>query len=133
MKKILLLGVLFAAFVSFGSELLPVQTGPQAFPSGWPGIIFSNANRAMYRESKANLAQYQVLGKVEAQAVMKNFVLLVGVGDTSLATLKAKALEKYPEADDIVNMEIDAHTFNILIIFTKTTITMRGVAVKYKK
>jgi hypothetical protein len=133
MKKILLLGVLFAAFVSFGSELLPVQTGPQAFPSGWPGAIYSDATRAMYRESKANLAQYQVLGKVEAQSYMDNILLLINIGDTSLATLKAKALEKYPEADDIVNMEIDAHTFNVLIFFTKTTITMRGVAVKYKK
>ena len=44
------------------------------------------------------------LGKVEAQAIMKNFVLLVGNGYTSLVTLKTKAFEKRISVADDCNI-----------------------------
>ena len=134
MKRILVSMLLLVMLNTFAeSELLPLRTGPLNFPSAVPGIICSSATRAMYREAKVDLNQYEVLGKVQSEAEMSNVLLLFNFGDTSLATLKAKALEKYPEADDIVNIEIDCHSYNFLVIYIGQTVMLRGVAVKYKK
>ena len=133
MKKLLIISMLCIMCGTFANEILPIITGPLNFPSSFPGIIFSNATRAMYRERKADLSQYQVLGKVETSADMSNVLLIINWGDTSLANLKAKALAKYPDADDIVNIELDCNSFNIVVFYINQTVTLRGVAVKYKK
>lgn len=133
MKKLLIFFALSVVLSSFGNEILPFRSGPLDFPSSFPGIIYSNASRAMYREKKSDLSQYQVLGKVKATTDMKNVLLLVNWGDTSLAALKEAALAQYPEADDIVNVEIDVRSYNILVVYIEQTVTLRGVAVKYKR
>lgn len=133
MKKLFLAITLCFTFSSFANELLPVKTGPLDFPSTIPGVIYSNASRAMYREQKVDLKQYNILGKVESKAIMENVLLLCNWGDTSLGTLKRNALAQYPHADDIVNIEIDVHSFNVLLAYIKTTVTLRGIAVQFKK
>lgn len=134
MKKVLVVGMMLCIMCgTFANDFLPILTGPQHFPSSWPGIIYSNATRSMYREAKADLSKYQVLGKVETTAEMSNVLFIINWGDTSLAALKAKAFEKYPDADDIVNIELDCNSFNIIVFYMNHTVTLRGVAVKYKK
>lgn len=127
--------VLCAGVVCFGGET-GIPSIPQAYDNGSlastiGGIFYSNATRAMYRSPRVDLRNYKVLGKVTGEAVMKNFVLVVNVGDTGFEELKADALRTYPDADDIVNFDIDATHFNVFIFYIKTTVKIHGVAVKY--
>ena len=89
----LLFGVLFAALVS-------VENGGYSWKLVHRHALRLAGEHSLQRElhhvsrKQSILGAISGLGKVEAQAIMKNFVLLVGIGYTSLVTLKTKALEK---------------------------------------
>ena len=73
-----------------------------------------------------------VLGDVSASGELMTVLGVVTIGDTSLQTLKEQALRKYPNADDIVNIEVDNHVFGILgCVYKKVVVTLRGKAVRY--
>lgn len=133
--------ILIAAAVVFCGSLLAAPAGidqgaPAAYingslPSTVGGIFYSDATRAMYRAPRVDLRDYVVLGKVEGTAEMKNILFFVNLGDTGFEALKKSALRAFPDADDIVNFEIDAHHFNVFLFFMQETVTIRGIAVKY--
>jgi|GEM_PF-6368970 len=140
MKKLLVLFALMCglsamaeAAVLFPPAGYPCTTGPQSYPSAWQGALYSNAKRTTYREIPRDLRPYTVLGKVTSSAEMKNVLLLCNWGDTTFDALKKEALKKYPDADDIVNVEIVAENFNVFIFYMKTTAVLYGTAIKYKK
>ena len=137
MKKMVLgLMVLAAAVICHGEVAGIPSSVPAAYhdgslPTTLGGLFYSNATRAMYRSPRVDLSKYKVLGKVEGEAQMENFVFCVNLGDTSFHALKKDALKNYPDADDIVNFDIDAHHFNVFVFYFQTTVKIRGIAVKY--
>ena len=133
-KKLMLAAVVLMAGVSVfadGDFTRPMPWFSECFPSTWGGLFFSNSRRAVYRERKVDLSQYEVVGPVKGFAEMINIMMLVNFGDTSLGQLKADAL-KGIDADDIVNIEIDAQHLNVFLFCIKCEAYLRGVAVKYK-
>ena len=132
MKKLLVL-VLTCIGLSTMASVVDLPFIGQGFPSSFGGLIYSNATRAAYKEQAVDLGKFEVLGKVTVHANMENVLLIVNWGDTSLATLKAKAKNIYPQADDFVNIEIDVTHKNIFVFYMQDTVEMRAVAIKYKK
>ncbi len=135
MKKMLLsAAVLCLGAICFGSEtqiIQPVKYGNGSLASTIGGLVFSDATRAMYHSPRVDLRNYKVLGKVTGEVSMRNFVLLVNLGDTGFEALKRNALRQYPDADDIVNFDIDSNHFNILFFYIRTSVRINGIAVKY--
>ena len=80
-----------------------------------------------------NLDGVEVLGQVEGRSTELNVLLIVAIGDGGIEAAKTDALKRYPEADDILNVEVDTNHFNVLSVFNKSTTILRGLAVKYKK
>ena len=75
-----------------------------------------------------------ILGDVSTSGEIMTVLCVVTVGDTSLQTLKEQALRKYPDADDIINIEVDNHVFGILgCVYKKVVVTLRGKAVRYDR
>lgn len=94
--------------------------------------IYTNINTATLMMPKAqSMKDVTVLGKAQAQGSTTCVLGIVSSGDTSLETLNRQALANYPEADAILNTEIDAKRIGF-IVFSKVTVTMHGIAVKYK-
>lgn len=110
----------------------PKTYGNGSLPCTVGGLIYSNSIRAMYSSPRVDLRNFIVLGKVEGRTSMKNVLFLFNFGDTGFQAMKRDALKNYPDADDIVNFDIDARQFNILIFFFETEAIIRGVAVKYR-
>lgn len=75
-----------------------------------------------------------VLGDVSANGEIMTVLCVVTIGDASMQTLKEQALRQYPNADDIIDIEIDNHVFGILgCVYKKVVVTLRGKAVRYDK
>lgn len=97
--------------------------------------IFCDASQMTYVDHKLpSLDGVTVLGKAEARRSIVSVLGCFTGGDTSMDALKAEALAAYPEADDIVNLEIDTHVVGVFFVaYKQVLVTMRGLAVKYNR
>ena len=75
----------------------------------------------------------KVPGPVSSEISATNMLMLVSSGNVSIAKAKKEALKKYPNADDVVNVEIDVDHFSILSLFNTVTMYYKGIAIKYNK
>lgn len=103
-------------------------------PRTLPGIIVADQKSAGYIAPKmTSMKDVEVLGKVSSTVTCNNILLLLSAGDVSIAKAKELALQRYPDADDVVNVEIDCQHYGLLSIFNTVTMYYRGIAIKYKK
>ena len=129
----MLLLIAFACIVCFlsGCSGFAVRAG---FPGTYPGIILTEQTSGNFIAPKMeSLKDVEVLGKVEAEATASNLLWLVSEGDVSIKKVKELALKKYPQADDIVNVEVDVKHRSVLGLSNTVTMYYRGLAIKYKK
>jgi len=103
-------------------------------PSVANGGIYTDINvGTMIADKAESFKGVKVLAKVQSTAMTTNIMGILATGDCTIATLKEKALKAHPQADDIINIEVDAHFKSILGIINECTTTFRGVAVQYVK
>lgn len=110
----------------------------QQLKAGWyipEGIFFTYATLADIIIPKTEtLDDIIILGDAVGEAELISVLGLVTVGDMGIEAAKKDALKAYPQADDIINIEVDERRLSILyFIFSQTEITLRGKAIKYKK
>ena len=136
MKKMMLLaGLVLTALIVNGCALLhsgySVSGG---FPRTMPGILMSDQTSGGYMAPKlASAKDVVILGPVSSELTAHNGLLLISGGDVSIASAKKEALKKYPQADDVVNVEIDVKHEGLLGLYNKVTMYYRGLAIQYKK
>lgn len=129
-------GLVLAASVAclgmFGTGCAGVLKANNAgFPSATPGFIVTDMTAGQIVENRVLPAKYTVLGPVSAEATTVNYFGLVALGDASYKVLKRAALERYPAATDIINLEVDCRHKNVLCIINEVTTIIRGTAIKY--
>ena len=97
--------------------------------------VYCDTHQMTYIGNRTTLFQdLTVLGDVSATGEIMTVLCVVTIGDASLQSLKEKALRQYPEADGIIDVEVDNHVFGILAcVYKKVTVTLRGKAVRYHK
>ena len=133
MKKLLVVAcaVMVCAIMSGCGAIMAEHGG---IPSVANGGIYTDINvGCMVMDKAESFKGVKVLGKVESSAMTTNILGILATGDTTVATLKDKALKAYPNADDVINIEVDAHFKSVLGIINECTTTFRGVAVQYVK
>ena len=104
--------------------------------------IFLFLNNCLYRDVKTPFAlnkgtiyqlttdDYQILGKVEAEGVIKDYLFMVSIGGNGFTVLEQKA--KAMGADDIMNYSFDIEQYGIFIFYNVYTWKARGIAIKYR-
>ena len=136
MKKaiILICGIFTSVFLSGCMGLISGYGQSGGYPRPIPGLLYSEISAGgAIAEKMQSMKDVEVLGKVESQVSGTNVLMLVGDGDLSIKKAKDIALAKYPEADDIVNVEIDMKHRSVLGLFNTIIMYYRGIAIKYKK
>jgi hypothetical protein len=135
MKKILFLGASCAvATLLSGCALTSGYSLGCGYPGTMPGLLLSDQVRGgMIHGKVESMKDMEVLGPVSSKVSATNVLLMCSTGDASIEAAKKIALEKYPSADDVVNVETDMHHFSIVSIVNVVTLKYRGIAVKYKK
>ena len=133
MKKALLFaGAVATAAILTGCRSAYVNN--YGFGSTMPGVIYSDTTRGSFILPKAeSMKDVEVLGPVRGTSSMTNILLITAFGDAGIEEAKRNALMAYPEADDILNIEVDTKHDSILEVFNTSTTILRGIAVKYKK
>lgn len=66
--------------------------------------------------------KYEILGRVSIETEQTK---------SGYALLLAEAQKEYPEADDIVNIMVDAKRTDFLFLFSEYTYEMTAIAIKY--
>ena len=132
-KKFVIFAVVFVCTLFFcGCKMGP--TDGFGFGGIGPALIFTEQTRGEFMLPKAaDLKNVTVLGPVIGKSSARNVLMLIAVGDSGIEAAKKDALSKYPDADDILNVEVDTRYSSILMLFQETTTILRGIAVKYKK
>ena len=130
MKKCVLLGTMcaLAALLSGCQGMFVTNYG---FASAPGGILVSDMKGATMVQQRHPARRFQVLGKVRAEAQTTSYLALVSNGDASYQTLKREALEKYRDADDIIDIEMDFRHDNLLGLVDKVFVVLNGTAIKY--
>ena len=106
----------------------------QGYSSTTNGLLYANTTRGGIILPKTdNLDDIVILGDVIGKSSMVNILGLVSAGDAGINTAKKDALEKYPQADDIINIEVDNQHISILSLYSHSETILRGKAIKYKK
>ena len=134
MKKrmFILLGAVAASILLSGCQVA-YSTG-YGFGSTLPAAIITDQTRGGFILPKLeSTAGVEVLGRVEGRAKARNVLMLIAEGDSGIAAAKRDALSKYPNADEVVNIEIDTHHKSTLGLINESTTILRGIAIKYKK
>ncbi len=67
--------------------------------------------------------KYEILGRVSISS---------GVSNSGYTKLLEEAKKQYPEADDVVNIMVDAKEKVFLLIFKSYSYEMTGIAIDYK-
>ena len=133
MKKLLLLGACVVAVVMLTGCHAAYHVGG-GFPRTMPGVLIANQTSGGYISPKVeSMKDMEILGPVSSTVSADNALTLISAGDVSIAKAKELAMRKYPNADDIVNVEIDMQHTGILSLFNTVTMHYSGIAIKYKK
>ena len=132
MQKILLiLGAVCAVILTGCQAAYSVSDG---YARTMPGVLVSNQTSGGVIIPKVeSMADMEMLGRVNSSVSASNILMLVSFGDASIAHAKEEALRAYPQADDVVNVEIDIKHSSILSIYNTVTMKYTGIAIKYKK
>ena len=135
MKKCLLLGACCAVVALLsGCALVSGYSLAGGYPGTLPGLIVSDQTRGGTILPKVeSMKDMEVLGPVSSKVSATNVLLMFSNGDASIGAAKKAALGKYPNADDVVNVETDMQHFGIISIVNVVTLHYRGIAIKYKK
>ena len=131
MKKSLMLVATCAvvALLSGCAGMYKDNAGFSATPVG--GFIVADMKGALMVQPRHPARKFQILGRVKSEAKATGYIGLVTIGDVSYQTLKKSALEKYRDADDIIDVELDFAHDNLLGLINKVFVTLNGTAVKY--
>lgn len=131
MKKLMVLGAMctLAALLSGCVAGYFPSKGYSATPFG--GGLVADVKGALMVHPRHPSRKFQILGKVKSESKATGYIGLVVIGDVSYQTLKKAALEKYRDADDIIDIEIDYADDNLLGIVNKVFVTLNGTAIKY--
>ena len=130
MKKCLVLGAM-CTLVALLSGCQGMFITNYGFSSAPGGFIVSDMKGATLVQQRHPARKFQVLGKVKSEAQTTNYLGLVSIGDASYNTLKKTALEKYRDADDIIDIEMDYRHDNLLGLVNKVFTVLNGTAIKY--
>lgn len=131
-KAIIVLVAVAACVVFSGCQVGYVNS--YGFGNTMPSFLVTDQTRGTFMLPKAeSLAGVQVLGKVEGKATARNTLMLIAEGNCGIDAAKRDALRNYPEADDIINVEVDTHHKSTLGLINESTTILRGIAIKYKK
>ena len=104
------------------------------FPRTMPGALIAEQSCGNFIGNKLqSFKDVEVLGSVSSEVSGANLLLLISEGDISIAKAKEIALQRYPQADDVVNVEIDTKHRGVLGLFNTVTMYYRGIAIKYKR
>ncbi len=133
MKKPVLLGCgLFCAILFSGCGSFYHIGG--GFPRTLPGILWADQTSGGYIAPKMeSMKDVEILGPVESTVECAETLMLVSDGDASISRAKRLALVKYPQADDVVNVEIDIQHKGALSLRNVVVMHYRGIAIKYKR
>ncbi|MCI6287293.1 MAG: TRL-like family protein [Lentisphaeria bacterium] len=132
-KKMMVLAGAYAAVLTMATGCHTAYVNNYGFGSTMPGIIYSAQTRGTFMLPKAeNLDGVEKLGMVRGESSSINILTLVSIGDGGIHAAKMDALNKYPQADDIINVEADNEHTSILCFYNKSTTVLRGMAIKYK-
>lgn len=131
MKKMFLLGAVcaVAAVLSGCAGTYGSNMGFSATPAG--GFLVADVRGALMVQQRHPSRKFQILGKVKSESKATGYIGLVTIGDVSYQTLKKAALEKYRDADDIIDVELDFAEDNLLCLINKVYVTLNGTAIKY--
>lgn len=131
MKKLFVMGALcvVAAVLSGCAATYGSNMGFSATPTG--GFIVADVKGALLVQQRHPSRKFQILGKVKSEGKATGYLGLVTIGDVSYQTLKKAALEKYRDADDIIDIEMDFADDNLLGLINKVYVTLNGTAIKY--
>ena len=133
MKKFLLLGVFVVAAMLLSGCVLSYNVS-SGFPRTMPGGLLAEQTSGSFIGNKLHsMKDVEVLGPVSVELSAANLLMLISEGDVSIAKAKEIALGKFPQADDVVNVEIDTKHRGVLGLFNTVTMYYRGIAVKYKR
>ena len=131
-KAILMICGAIAAMVLTGCQ--SAYSVSDGFPRTLPGVLVASQTSGGYIAPKMqSMKDIKVLGPVSSEISATNVLMLVSSGNVSIAKAKAIALKKYPNADDVVNVEIDVDHFSILSLFNTVTVYYKGIAIQYNK
>ncbi len=132
MEKFLFSAILLVTLT--GCTLVTVNA-----PSGTSsGMLFQNqtyggkdgSSKAEARISTVDT--YSIVGPVSVSGDAKSFLGLLGMGNTGYGLLVKEA--KKAGADDIINVYADTkHTSVLLGLYTSSTVTYYGTAIKYNR
>ena len=131
MKKMFVLGAMFALTALLTGCQGMLWSNQNGFSTVSGGVLVSDMKGGLYLQDRHPSRKFKVLGKVNAEGLTTSYIFLVSVGDASYQTLKKAALEKYRDADDIIDVELDFRNDNILGLINKLHVTLNGTAVKY--
>ena len=131
MKKLFVFGALCAVVVMLSgcAATYGHNMGFSATPTG--GFIVADVRGASMVQQRHPSRKFKILGKVKSEAKATGYLGLVTIGDVSYQTLKKAALEKYRDADDIIDVEIDFADDNLLGLVNKVYVNLNGTAIKY--
>ena len=131
MKKMFLLGALCVVAMVFSGCTGNVVSSRWGAATVAPAPIISDMKGGLFVQPRHPARKFKVLGKVKAEAMTTSYLMLVSVGDASYQTLKKTALEKYRDADDIIDVELHFRNDNLLCLINKVYVTLDGTAIKY--
>ena len=131
MKKLFVVGAMCAVAMALSgcAGLYMNNGGYSATPAG--GFIVADLKGGLMVQPRHPSRRFRVLGKVKSEARATAYIGLVSIGDVSYQTLKKAALEKYRDADDIIDVELDFAHDNLLGLVNKVYVQLNGTAVKY--
>ncbi|MBR1948819.1 MAG: hypothetical protein IKA22_03885 [Lentisphaeria bacterium] len=134
MKKAIYLILFSTCITIFCNGCLSGYHIGDGFPRTLPGSIAANQKSGGYIAPKMeSMKDVEMLGRVSSELEARQILMIISLGDISIATAKQQALQKYPQADDIVNIEIDVRHESLLGLYNTVTMYFNGIAIKYKK
>lgn len=124
-SRLILAGILFFAFIA-------TLEGCAYAPAPLYGVIYSDLSYGPHQvEPGPDGKNYTVLGVVQGSAKASSILGIIATGDASTATAFAQALVQIPQTDALIDVTVDYHVRNVLLLYAEHSTVVTGVAVRY--
>ena len=131
MKKSMIFGLVMMTIAMFMTGCVGAR---MPVTGTMPGVIYTNTSAGVQVNvpvrplvEKYKIIRQHAVGKVTATNIMGLFAF----DDSSFAKAFDEILKENPEADDVIDIKIDVKKESTLMILNKTTLIVRGTAIKY--
>ena len=99
-----------------------------------PGVVYTDTAAGVFVNVPVRplVEEYKVIKQhAVGRSTSVSVLAIIALDKSTFEKAIGEILDRYPEADEVIDIKVDVEKKNLLLLATSTTLVVRGTAIKY--